>query len=482
MEFNSVTILLLSFREVLIMERKTMDNPMGYEPVGKLLKKFAVPSVIAMLVNSIYNIVDQIFIGQGVGYLGNAATTVALPITTIALAVAMLIGAGGNAFAAIKLGEQKKDVAERTLGTVFFTMIIIGILMAVFGLIFLVPMLNLFGATENNLQYAIDYASIILIGIPFVLCGVGGSNFARTDGSPKIAMVSMVVGAVMNTILDPIFIFVFHWGVKGAAIATIMGQIATAIIIMRYFVKSGNMRFKKEYLRFDFPLLKASIALGVSSCITQVSSVFLQIVLNNSLVKYGNMTDVGGDIALSAMGIVMKVSMILIAINIGIGTGAQPILGYNKGAGNYSRIQKTYILAAVVSTIVSVAGWVACVAFPQYIIAIFGNENAQFTSFAVMCLRIYMFGIFTSGFQMVTTSYFQATGQALKASVLSMLRQLIVLIPLILVLPLFMGLNGIIYSGPIADFVSAAIILVFAVIEIKKLNIKVAEEKGSLTA
>lgn len=464
------------------MERKTMDNPMGYEPVGKLLKKFAVPSVIAMLVNSIYNIVDQIFIGQGVGYLGNAATTVALPITTIALAVAMLIGAGGNAFAAIKLGEQKKDVAERTLGTVFFTMIIIGILMAVFGLIFLVPMLNLFGATENNLQYAIDYASIILIGIPFVLCGVGGSNFARTDGSPKIAMVSMVVGAVMNTILDPIFIFVFHWGVKGAAIATIMGQIATAIIIMRYFVKSGNMRFKKEYLRFDFPLLKASIALGVSSCITQVSSVFLQIVLNNSLVKYGNMTDVGGDIALSAMGIVMKVSMILIAINIGIGTGAQPILGYNKGAGNYSRIQKTYILAAVVSTIVSVAGWVACVAFPQYIIAIFGNENAQFTSFAVMCLRIYMFGIFTSGFQMVTTSYFQATGQALKASVLSMLRQLIVLIPLILVLPLFMGLNGIIYSGPIADFVSAAIILVFAVIEIKKLNIKVAEEKESITA
>lgn len=459
------------------MERKTMDNPMGYEPVGKLLKKFAVPSVIAMLVNSIYNIVDQIFIGQGVGYLGNAATTVALPITTIALAVAMLIGAGGNAFAAIKLGEQKKDVAERTLGTVFFTMIIIGILMAVFGLIFLVPMLNLFGATENNLQYAIDYASIILIGIPFVLCGVGGSNFARTDGSPKIAMVSMVVGAVMNTILDPIFIFVFHWGVKGAAVATIMGQIATAIIIMRYFVKSGNMRFKKEYLRFDFPLLKASIALGVSSCITQVSSVFLQIVLNNSLVKYGNMTDVGGDIALSAMGIVMKVSMILIAINIGIGTGAQPILGYNKGAGNYSRIQKTYILAAVVSTIVSVAGWVACVAFPQYIIAIFGNENAQFTSFAVMCLRIYMFGIFTSGFQMVTTSYFQATGQALKASVLSMLRQLIVLIPLILVLPLFMGLNGIIYSGPIADFVSAAIILVFAVIEIKKLNIKVVEEK-----
>ena len=464
------------------MEQRTMDNPMGYEPIGKLLRKFAVPSVIAMLVNSIYNIVDQIFIGQGVGYLGNAATTVALPITTITLAVAMLIGAGGNAFAAIKLGEQKKDVAERTLGTVFFTMVILGILMAVAGFIFLVPMLNLFGATENNLQYAIDYSSIILIGIPFVLCGDGGSNFARTDGSPKVAMISMVVGAVMNTILDPIFIFIFDWGVKGAAVATIMGQIATAVIIMRYFVRKGNMRFRKAYLRFDIALLKASIALGVSSCITQVSSVFLQIVLNNSLVKYGNMTEVGGDIALSAMGIVMKVSMILLAINIGIGTGAQPILGYNKGAENYSRIQKTYIMASVISTVLSVAGWIACVAFPQYIIAIFGNDNAQFAEFAVMCLRIYMFGIFTSGFQMVTTSYFQATGQAFKASVLSMLRQLIVLIPLILILPLFVGLNGIIYSGPIADFVSAAIILVFAVSEIKKLNLKVAEERRSRLA
>ena len=464
------------------MEQRTMDNPMGYEPIGKLLRKFAVPSVIAMLVNSIYNIVDLIFIGQGVGYLGNAATTVALPITTITLAVAMLIGAGGNAFAAIKLGEQKKDVAERTLGTVFFTMVILGILMAVAGFIFLVPMLNLFGATENNLQYAIDYSSIILIGIPFVLCGVGGSNFARTDGSPKVAMISMVVGAVMNTILDPIFIFIFDWGVKGAAVATIMGQIATAVIIMRYFVRKGNMRFRKAYLRFDIALLKASIALGVSSCITQVSSVFLQIVLNNSLVKYGNMTEVGGDIALSAMGIVMKVSMILLAINIGIGTGAQPILGYNKGAENYSRIQKTYIMASVISTVLSVAGWIACVAFPQYIIAIFGNDNAQFAEFAVMCLRIYMFGIFTSGFQMVTTSYFQATGQAFKASVLSMLRQLIVLIPLILILPLFVGLNGIIYSGPIADFVSAAIILVFAVSEIKKLNLKVAEERRSRLA
>ena len=451
------------------------NNPMGYEPVGKLLKKFAIPSIIAMLVNSIYNIVDQIFIGQGVGYLGNAATTVSMPITTITLALAMLIGAGGNAFAAIKLGEQKKDVAEKTLGAVFFSMTLLGILLAVFGTIFLEPMLRLFGATDNSMAYAIDYSSIILFGMPFVLVGVSGSNFARTDGSPKVAMMSMVVGAVINTILDPIFIFIFNWGVKGAAIATIIGQIASAIIIIRYFLIQGRMRLYRKNYRFDFGLVKASAILGLSSCITQVSSVFLQIILNNSLVKYGDMTDVGGDVALSAMGIVMKVSMILLAVNIGIGTGAQPILGYNKGAQKYHRIQSTYKLAAFIATAVSVAGWLLCIAFPQYIVALFGNDNVQFALFAQKCLRIYMVGIFTSGFQIITTNYFQATGQAFKASVLSMLRQLIVLIPMIVILPLFFGLDGILYAGPIADISSTVIILYFAVSEIRKLNAKVLE-------
>ncbi len=191
------------------------ENPMGYEPIGRLLRKFAIPSVIAMLVNSIYNIVDQIFIGQGVGYLGNAATTVALPILIITLAVAMLIGVGGNAFAAIKLGEKNMNEAEQTLGTVFFISIVVGIVMAVLAFVFLTPLLNLFGATESNFTYAYNYASITIIGTPFILVGIGLSNFARTDGSPRISMATMLVGAIMNTILDPIFIFVFNWGVKG---------------------------------------------------------------------------------------------------------------------------------------------------------------------------------------------------------------------------------------------------------------------------
>lgn len=459
------------------MELVNTENPMGYEPVGRLLKKFAIPSVIAMLVNSLYNIVDQIFIGQGVGYLGNAATTVALPISNITLAVAMLIGVGGNAFAAIKLGEKNKDTAEHTLGTVYFTLIIIGILMVVLGLLFLTPLLNLFGATESNFGYAHDYAFVTIIGIPFVLVGVGCSNFARTDGSPKISMISMLVGAIINTILDPIFIFVFKWGVRGAAIATILGQIASAILITVYFIKNGNMRIKKKYLNVNLHLIRQSVALGISSCITQLSAVTLQIILNNSLVKYGDMNEVGGDVALSAMGVVLKVSMILLAVNIGIGTGAQPIFGYNKGAQNYTRIKKTYILATFISTAVSLTGWFLCIVFPDAIISIFGNDNAQFTVFGIRCLRIYMFGIFTSGFQMITTIYFQATGQAVKASVLSMLRQLILLIPLSIILPMFMGLDGILYSGPVADFTSTAIIFIFVVKEIGKLNKQVEQER-----
>lgn len=456
------------------------NNPMGYEPVGQLLRKFAGPSIIAMLVNSIYNLVDQIFIGRGVGYLGNAATTVALPITNIILAIAMLIGVGGNAFAAIKLGEKKTETAEKILGTVFFTLVVLGIIMAVLGIAFLVPMLKLFGATDNNLQMAVDYSSIILIGTPFVLCGVMGSNFARTDGSPKMAMASMLAGAVINTILDPTFIFIFGWGVKGAAIATILGQIASAVIITAYLSKGKRLRLRRQYIRFVPSLVASSTALGLSSCITQVSSVLLQIILNNSLVKYGNMSEVGGDMALSAMGIVMKVSMLIIAVNIGIGTGAQPILGYNKGAENYGRIRQTYLQAAVAATAFSTLGWLICVAFPQYIISLFGKDNMQFAVFAQRCLRIYMAGIFTSGFQMITTSYFQATGQAVKASILSMLRQLIMLIPLIIILPLFFGLDGILYSGPIADISSTVIIVLFTVSEIKKLNEKAAEERAAL--
>lgn len=450
---------------------KQGENPLGYKPIGHLLMQFALPAIIAMLVNSVYNIVDQIFIGQGIGYLGNAATTIAFPIVTIILAISTLLGAGGSAYAAIKLGEKKEEEAEKTLGTVFLLTLAASAAVMVLGFLFMTPMLKLFGATVNTMEYARQYTSIILIGTPFNMIGVVLSNMARTDGSPSLSMYAMLVGAFLNTILDPVYIFVFHWGVTGAAIATITSQIISAVVLVLYFIRKGkNMRLHKLSLRIDGDICRLALPLGISSGITQMASTILQVVMNNSLVYYGNQADVGGDAALSAMGIVNKISMILVSICVGIGIGSQPILGFNKGADQPKRVRRTFLLAAFASTGISFTGWIVCQAFPGPILSLFGTQDIQFTQFAIRCLKIYMLGIFAAGFQVITTSYFQSTGQPLKASVLSMLRQLLLLIPLVLFLPLSMGLEGILYAGPIADITSAMIVSLFVTYEMKKLN------------
>lgn len=455
-------------------------NPLGYQPVTSLLVTFSIPAIISCLINSIYNIVDQIFIGQGVGYLGNAATTVAFPIMTILLAFGTLIGAGSSAYAAIRLGEKKEEEAERTLSNAFVFAVIVGIVLMAAGLLFLKPILVLFGATEKILPYAIDYTSIILIGSPFNMIAIVLSNLARTDGHPRMSMYGMLIGAGLNTILDPIYIFVFQWGVKGAAVATITSQIISAVVLTQYFVRKSDkeihMRLRMTYMKLDFRRVGRFLVLGISSGITQSVACLMQVVMNNSLVYYGDRTAIGGDVALSAMGIVMKIAMIMGAFGVGVGIGAQPILGYNRGARRYGRIRKTYLTAVSFATLLIFICWIFCQTIPETIISIFGNENGNFTDFAVKCLRIYLFSIFCAGFQIVSTNYFQATGQPMKASILSMLRQLLLLIPLILILPLFMGLNGILYSAPIADALSAVIVAFFIVPEMKKLNRLIKEE------
>lgn len=463
-----------------VIQKPKTKNPLGYQPIGKLLMRFAVPSVISMLVNAVYNIVDQIFIGRGVGYLGNAATTVAFPIVTIILAVGTMLGAGGSAYAAIKLGEKKEDEAENTLGNVFVLLVGIGILLTIFGLTFLDPILKVFGATANNMAYAKEYASIILLGTVFNLLGLGLSNMARCDGSPNVAMYSMVTGAALNCVLDPLYIFVFHWGVMGAAIATITSQIIGACILLHYFLRKGTMRLRFQHMRLYPAICKAAFSLGISSCITQLSATILQIILNNSLVYYGNQTSVTGDVALSAMGIVMKVSMIIVSICVGIGIGAQPILGFNKGANQPKRIKKCYRLASNIATTITTFGWAMFMLIPHIILLLFGSEDANFTEFAIKAMRIYDLGVFCTGFQVTSTSYFQATGQPMKASILSSLRQLLLLIPLILILPLWFGLEGILYAGPIADITSAVIVFIFIHHEMKKLDTQIAAAKEEL--
>lgn len=453
-------------------ETINQKNPLGYEPVKGLLGKFAIPSVIAFLVNNLYNVVDQIFIGQGVGYLGNAATTVAFPVVTIALAVAMLFGSGASAYAAIKLGEGKQPVAEKVLNNVFTILVAVGIIIAILGTIYLKPMLILFGATDRVMPYAIDYTSIILMGTPFMTLSAGLSNMVRTDGNPRLSMMSMVVGAAINTILDPIYIFIFNWGVKGAAIATITSQIISALIVSYYFMKNSNLRLKRSQSKLDFTLIKNFTILGIASSITQLAMTILVVILNNALVHYGDLSPVGGDIALSAMGIVMKVSAILIGVDIGISVGAQPIIGFNFGALQFKRVKEAYIFAVISATVFSVIGWAVCVFFPGSVLGIFGAQDDVFREFAKKCMQIYLFGIFSSGFIIVSTGYFQATGQPLKASVLSMLRSLLLLVPLIVILPIYFGLDGILYAGPLAEFITLLVVSVFIIKEIKCLNKK----------
>lgn len=462
----------------------TMDgeNPLGVRPVKRLLFSFSIPAIISCLVNSVYNIVDQIFIGQGVGYLGNAATTIAFPLMTIIMAFATLIGSGGSAYAALRLGEGRKREALLTLNNLLVIAIGLGILLAATGLIFLKPILTLFGATETTMPYAIDYTSIVLMGVPFSVISIALSNMARTDGHPRMSMYGILIGAALNTVLDPIYIFVLDWGVKGAAIATVTAQFVSTVVLCYYFLKKGRMRFTRRFMKPVGRVWYKIFSLGISSGITALVACIMQVVMNNSLVYYGNQTEITGDVALSAMGIVMKIAMILASVCIGFGIGAQPILGFNLGAKKYTRVRHTYLLAVSIATGSILIGWAVCQLAPHLVLSLFGKENQTFTDFAVRCLRIYLGGIFCAGFQIVSTNYFQATGQPLKASLLSMLRQLILLIPLLLILPLFFGLNGLLYAGPCADISSAVIVALFILPEMRKLNRRIAESQGPALA
>lgn len=462
----------------------TMDgeNPLGVRPVKRLLFSFSIPAIISCLVNSVYNIVDQIFIGQGVGYLGNAATTIAFPLMTIIMAFATLIGSGGSAYAALRLGEGRKREALLTLNNLLVIAIGLGILLAATGLIFLKPILTLFGATETTMPYAIDYTSIVLMGVPFSMVSIALSSMARTDGHPRMSMYGILIGAALNTVLDPIYIFVLGWGVKGAAIATVTAQFVSTVVLCYYFLKKGRMRFTRRFMKPVGRVWYKIFSLGISSGITALVACIMQVVMNNSLVYYGNQTEITGDVALSAMGIVMKIAMILASVCIGFGIGAQPILGFNLGAKKYTRVRHTYLLAVSIATGSILIGWAVCQLAPHLVLSLFGKENQTFTDFAVRCLRIYLGGIFCAGFQIVSTNYFQATGQPLKASLLSMLRQLILLIPLLLILPLFFGLNGLLYAGPCADISSAVIVALFILPEMRKLNRRIAESQGPALA
>ena len=444
------------------------ENPLGYEKIPKLLKGFAVPSIMAALVGSIYNIVDQIFIGQGVGYLGNAATNVSYPFSTICLTISLLVGIGSASRVSLYLGNKKPEAAAKTAGNGIVLMVILGLAYFIIGEIFLTPLLKMFGTTTEVFPYARQYASITLAGMPFLIVTNGMSNLIRADGSPKYSMTCMIAGAIVNTILDPVFIFMFHWGIFGAALATVLGQIFSFILAIRYLWRFKTIRFEKSSFRLDIQDSLKTCGMGISSSSNQIAITFVQIVLYNSLTHYGAQTVYGTDIPLAACGIVMKTNAIVLAMIVGISQGAQPIIGFNYGAKQYSRVREAYLLAVKWNLVISGIGFFLFQCFPKFIISLFGNGNELYLEFSVLFMRIFLFMVVVNGVQLLSSSFFTAIGKAMKGALLALTRQVFFLIPLILLLPLRFGIMGVLLAGPVADFMAFVLSVVLVSVELRK--------------
>lgn len=447
----------------------TKGTPLETEKISKLIVMFSVPSIISMVVNALYNIVDQIFIGQGVGYLANGATNVVMPMTVIVLAFALLVGDGAAAYLSLKLGEGNGEAAAKGIGNALSATILIGIALCIIFNIFLEPLCILFGATEGSLPYAMDYGRIISFGVLFAAISAGMSGIIRADGNPKYTMVGLLVGCIVNIILDPIFIFVFHWGVKGAALATIIGQIINAIIYIAYIRKIKSVKLDKSSFVFSKNVLAKVCSLGISSFITQIALVVIMAVSNNILVAYGAKSIYGSDIPLTTMGITMKVNQIITAVIIGLSTGAQPIIGYNYGCGQKDRVKQTYRIILSVATIFLVLAFCIFQFAPMSIIRLFGSESDLYNDFAVKCFKIYLLACPLNGLQMVTGVLFQAIGKPVQATILSLSRQIIYFIPATILLPIILGVDGGLWAGALADVLAFVTTLIILKIYWKKL-------------
>ena len=446
---------------------KISENYIENEKLSKLIMKFSIPCVIAMVANALYSTVDQIFIGQGVGYIGNAGTNVTFPLVVLALGFSLLLGDGAAAFYSIKLGEKNKEEGAQAIGNTIILMMILGLIFILFGYIFMEKLLWSFGATSTNVSIALDYMRIILIGFPFMILAAGLNSIIRADGSPEYSMLAMILGAVANIILDPIFIFTFNMGVKGAAIATIIGQILSCIISLMYFKKFKNIKFKREYLKIDMNVSKTIMLLGASSLITQVAVTVIIIVSNNMLKHYGAQSIYGSDIPISAIGIVMKVNEILLGVVIGIVIGGQPILGYNYGAKNFTRVKDTYFMIIKIATVVSIIGFIIFQFFTQNIINLFGQNDSLYNEFALKSFKIFLMLCMFIGFELTTCVFFQAIGHPVKAVILTLCKQTFFIVPLMIILPRFFGVLGVLYAGPCAEILSVIVTIILITSELK---------------
>ena len=446
------------------------ENILGYEKIGKLIKKFSIPCIISLLVNSLYNIVDQIFIGWGVGYIGNGATNVVFPITMLCLAFALMFGDGSSAYLSLKLGEKNKKEASKGVLNGILISVIVAVLLCAIIIGFLPQILNLFGCTEALRNDAMGYGFFVALGLPFMMIGTTLNSIIRADGSPKYSMASMVTGAILNIILDPIFIFVFKMGVEGAAIATTISQFVTFAMNVAYLRRLKTIEITKKDIRLKPSVVLKVSMLGISSFITQMSIVLVIAFENNLLGKYGAESEFGSEIPITVLGIVMKISQILNSIIIGIAVGAQPILGYNYGAQNYDRVRKALKYVLGLSLIVSTIAFLLFQLIPDKLILIFGSGNELYIEFACYAFRTYLMLCICNGIQIPAGIFFQAIGKSVKSAVISLSRQILFLIPAMVIFGATFGIHGILYAGPLADGLAFVVASVLLILQVRKLK------------
>ncbi|WP_286033011.1 MATE family efflux transporter [Brachyspira pilosicoli] len=449
---------------------KVDSNPLYYEKIYKLLFKFGTPSIISMLVGALYNIVDQIFIGQGVGINGNAATNVAFPLTTICVSISLFLGLGGASSYSLLLGRGEREKATTIIGNTISLTFIFSIILTIIVKVFVKKIMYMFGSTEEVLSYAVKYSSITSTGfLPFIFSSMM-SHIIRADGSPRYSMMSVLSGAIANTILDPIFIFYFKMGIAGAALATIIGQFISFALTFKYIFKMKNITLNKESFLLKINNVIKIFTLGLSGGFNQLAMMAVQITMNNVLSYYGNQSIYGGNIPLAVSGIIIKINMIIMAFIIGTGQGSQPIIGFNYGARNYKRVIDTYKLSVFITTMMAIIASILFQLFPRQIVSMFGDGSELYFSFAEEYMRIYMLFMVVNGVQPVTGSFFTSIGKAFKGAFIAMTRQIIFLLPLIIILPKIFGIDGVMYAGPIADAMALIVTILFIRREIK--NIK----------
>ncbi len=443
---------------------KGRSEELGEKNIGALIWKFFWPAFIGISVNALYNIVDRIFIGRGVGAMALSGLSIVFPIMILVAAFGMLIGIGAGVRISINMGKKEFNLAERVLGNGFVLMIIVGILVTVIGFVVKTPMLRSFGANEQTIGYAQDYLNIILLGSLFQVVGFSMNNIIRSEGSPRNAMYSMIISAGINVVLDPIFIFGFDMGVKGAAIATVISQFVLMVWVVSHFrSKRSVLRLKLRNMKLDWSIIWQIITIGMAPFAMQIAGSLVQATYNTQLIRYGE------DVAVGAMGIINSVAILIVMAIVSINMASQPIIGYNFGAGNYSRVRQTWNIGLKVGTIVAIAAFIIVELFPGSIIRLFNHDDPQLYSIGIYGLRIFVMMLPFVGWQVICSNYFQSIGKAKISLFLTLLRQVIVLLPLLTILPKYWGVTGIWLASPISDFISSCVVFIFYRIERKKL-------------